>query len=89
MKKPTPSDVKNLWEDGEQFFSRSAMRMFGQTMSSFKTEWVDKDKGIFRLFAPIIKDGKVTGESEVLFKVTNEGKTIEQIYKFELEGVLS
>ena len=87
MKKPTPSDVKRLWEDGEMFFSRNNMRMFGQTMTLFKTEWIDKDRGIFRLYAPIIKDNVVKGESELFFKTLNDSKNLEQVFKFELAGV--
>ena len=34
-------------------YSRDTLRFFGQTMSSFKTEWYDKDKGIVRVYAPM------------------------------------
>jgi hypothetical protein len=53
MQKPTISNIKQSGVLGEHFFSRDTLRFFGQTMSSFKTEWYDKDQGILRLYAPM------------------------------------
>ena len=52
--KPTVYDIKQSLALGPHFFSRDTLRFFGQTLSSFKTEWHDKDQGILRLYAPII-----------------------------------
>jgi len=54
MKKPTITQIKQSGVLGEYFFSRDTLRFFGQTMSSFKTDWQDKDNGIVRLYAPMI-----------------------------------
>jgi len=53
MQKPTITNIKQSGVLGEYFFSRDTLRFFGQTMSSFKTEWYDKDKGIVRVYAPM------------------------------------
>ena len=52
--KPTVYDIKQSLALGPHFFSRDTLRFFGQTMSSFKTDWQDKDNGIVRLYAPMI-----------------------------------
>ena len=54
MQKPTITQIKQSGVLGEYFFSRETLRFFGQTMSSFKTDWQDKDNGIVRLYAPMI-----------------------------------
>ena len=54
MQKPTITQIKQSGVLGEYFFSRDTLRFFGQTMSSFKTDWQDKDNGIVRLYAPMI-----------------------------------
>lgn len=53
MQKPTITNIKQSGVLGEHFFSRNTLRFFGQKMSSFKTDWHDKDKGILLLYAPI------------------------------------
>ena len=54
MQKPTITQIKQSGVLGEYFFSRDTLRFFGQTMSSFKTDWHDINKGIIRLYAPVI-----------------------------------
>jgi hypothetical protein len=51
--KPTVYDIKQSLALGSHFFSRDTLRFFGQTMSSFKTDWHNKDKGIVRIYAPM------------------------------------
>ena len=53
MKKPTVTNIKQSGVLGEHFFSRDTLRFFGQTMSSFKTDWHNKDQGIVRIYAPM------------------------------------
>ena len=53
MKKPTVTNIKQSGVLGEHFFSRDTLRFFGQTMSSFKTDWHNKDQGIVRVYAPM------------------------------------
>ena len=53
MQKPTITNIKQSGVLGEHFFSRDTLRFFGQTMSSFKTDWHNKDKGIVRIYAPM------------------------------------
>lgn len=53
MQKPTITNIKQSGVLGEHFFSRDTLRFFGQTMSSFKTDWHDKDQGIVRVYAPM------------------------------------
>ena len=53
MQKPTITNIKQSGVLGEYFFSRDTLRFFGQTMSSFKTDWHNKDKGIVRIYAPM------------------------------------
>jgi hypothetical protein len=50
MKKPTIYEIKQSGVLGHHFFSRDTLRFFGQTMSSFKTDWHNKDQGILRLY---------------------------------------
>ena len=65
MQKPTITQIKQSGVLGEYFFSRDTLRFFGQTMSSFKTDWQDKDNGIVRLYAPIINySGENVGTTE-------------------------
>jgi hypothetical protein len=51
--KPTVYDIKQSLALGPHFFSRDTLRFFGQTMSSFKTDWHNKDQGIVRIYAPM------------------------------------
>ena len=51
--KPTVYDIKQSLALGPHFFSRDTLRFFGQTMSSFKTDWHNKDQGIVRVYAPM------------------------------------
>ena len=64
MQKPTITQVKQSGVLGEYFFSRDTLRFFGQTMSSFKTDWHDINNGIIRLYAPMIIDGDNVGTTE-------------------------
>lgn len=64
MQKPTITQVKQSGVLGEYFFSRDTLRFFGQTMSSFKTDWHDINKGIIRLYAPTIINGDNVGTTE-------------------------
>jgi len=64
MQKPTITNIKQSGVLGEYFFSRDTLRFFGQTMSSFKTDWYDKDSGIVRLYAPMIINGDNVGTTE-------------------------
>ena len=79
MKKPTSAQIKQSGVLGEYFFSRKTLRFFGQTMSSFKTEWHDKAKGIIRVYAPrVIYDGSV-GVTERFVKIDDTGRIIHTI----------
>lgn len=53
MKKPTIYEIKRSGVLGKYFFNRDTLRFFGQTMSSFKTDWHNKDQGIVRVYAPM------------------------------------
>lgn len=64
MQKPTITNIKQSGVLGEYFFSRDTLRFFGQTMSSFKTDWHDINKGIIRLYAPMIINGDNVGTTE-------------------------
>ena len=64
MQKPTITQIKQSGVLGEYFFSRDTLRFFGQTMSSFKTDWHDINNGIIRLYAPMIIDGDNVGTTE-------------------------
>jgi hypothetical protein len=52
MRKPTPTQIKESGVLGEYFFSRDTLRFFGQTMRSFRTQWLDRDNGVVCLMAP-------------------------------------
>ena len=70
MQKPTITQIKQSGVLGEYFFSRETLRFFGQTMSSFKTDWQDKDNGIVRLYAPMIDYlGDNVGTTERFVKI--------------------
>tara|TARA_R110000850_G_scaffold196242_2_gene322665 strand:- start:559 stop:822 length:264 start_codon:yes stop_codon:yes gene_type:complete len=69
MQKPTITQIKQSGVLGEYFFSRDTLRFFGQTMSSFKTDWQDKDSGIVRLYAPMFIGGDNVGTTERFVKI--------------------
>ena len=70
MQKPTISNIKQSGVLGEHFFSRDTLRFFGQTMSSFKTDWHNNDKGIVRLYAPMRDHtGQRIGTTERYLKI--------------------
>jgi len=69
MQKPTITQIKQSGVLGEYFFSRDTLRFFGQTMSSFKTDWQDKDNGIVRLYAPMFMGGDNVGTTERFLQV--------------------
>ena len=70
MQKPTITNIKQSGVLGEYFFSRDTLRFFGQTMSSFKTDWHNKDQGILRLYAPVIDHrGDRMGTTERFLKI--------------------
>ena len=78
MKKPTITQIKQSGVLGEYFFSRDTLRFFGQTMSSFKTDWQDKDNGIVRLYAPMIDYlGDNVGTTERFLQVESNAITNE------------
>ena len=68
MKTPTPSDVKKSGVLGEYFFSRDTLKFFGQTMKTFRTEWVFSDKLILKLSAPIMENGERIGTTRRFIK---------------------
>ena len=78
MQKPTITQIKQSGVLGEYFFSRDTLRFFGQTMSSFKTDWQDKDNGIVRLYAPMIDYlGDNVGTTERFLQVESNAITNE------------
>ena len=77
MQKPTITQVKQSGVLGEYFFSRDTLRFFGQTMSSFKTDWQDKDNGIVRLYAPMFIGGDNVGTTERFLQVESNAITNE------------
>jgi len=78
MQKPTITQIKQSGVLGQYFFSRDTLRFFGQTMSSFKTDWQDKDNGIVRLYAPMIDYlGDNVGTTERFLQVESNAITNE------------
>jgi len=78
MQKPTITQIKQSGVLGQYFFSRDTLRFFGQTMSSFKTDWQDKDNGIVRLYAPMIDYlGENVGTTERFLQVESNAITNE------------
>lgn len=86
MRKPTPSEIKQSGVLGEHFFSRNTLRFFGQSMTTFKTEWACREEGIVRLYAPCYDfSGERTGITERWVKVSDEG--ISHDYMLELNAL--
>ena len=71
MTKPTVNQIRESLALGPYFFSRDTLRFFGQTISSFKTEW--HDSNIVRIYAPM-KDssGDRIGTTERFIKIEND-----------------
>lgn len=53
MRKPTVTQIKQSGILGEHFFSPATMEFFGQKMSSFTTQWLNKRTGVVLLSAPL------------------------------------
>ena len=71
MRKPTPSQIKESGALGEFFFSPDTMRFLGQTMRSFRTQWLDRDNGVVCLMAPSYDhEGTYMGMTRRLIQVT-------------------
>lgn len=51
MRKPTIYEIKRSNVLGEKYFSRENLNFFGQTLESFKVEWLNKEKGIVEIVA--------------------------------------
>ena len=77
MQKPTITQIKQSGVLGKYFFNRDTLRFFGQTMSSFKTDWQDKDSGIVRLYAPMFIGGDNVGTTERFLQVESNAITNE------------